>query len=361
MSIIKSCKDALEQSYTAYKKDLAALRRTVEKSKDNVNSRILTTKLASLEESINRLGASHTSWVSKAGFEPADLAVEAFSNQWLEGIWEEADELCDQAREILHLSEELNKPKTLNLDQQLVIASKQMDSLQANIMDEIEVLLSNTDVEAISSPTHVIYTEMMNNVAVQLDAPYNELSRAILNLSLSDTETVISEHESFRQNQQKRLVVVKVRLAQLAKDASELTPPPASCSRTHSTRSVEMEKCKAPTFTGRTIDYPEFKRGWCKVAAVAWDDGNQLEQMKQKVDPYTKKIISRCKDMNDVWDALDKEYGQEQEVVNAVNLELKQLRSEACTTPEYIVKLSNYLPRLEEALEAVDGLEHRIK
>ena len=66
-------------------------------------------------------------------------------------------------------------------------------------MDEIEVLLSNTDVEAISSPTHAIYTEMMNNVSVQLDAPYNELSRDILNLSFSDTERVISEHESFRQ------------------------------------------------------------------------------------------------------------------------------------------------------------------
>lgn len=51
------------------------------KSKNNINTRILTTKLASLEESLNRLGASHTLSVSKAGFEPADLAVEAFSNQ----------------------------------------------------------------------------------------------------------------------------------------------------------------------------------------------------------------------------------------------------------------------------------------
>ena len=107
------CKDALEQSYTAYKKDFAALSRTVETSKDSANIRILKTKLASLEDSLNRLGSSHTSWVSKAGFEPAALALEAFSNQWLEGIWEQADELCDQAREILHLTEELNKPKTL--------------------------------------------------------------------------------------------------------------------------------------------------------------------------------------------------------------------------------------------------------
>ena len=145
---------------------------------------------------------------------------------------------------------------------------------------------------------------MMNNVAVQLDAPYNELSRAILNLSLSDTEKVISEHELFRQNQQRRLVGVKFKLAQLAKNETDIKLPSILAPKTQETRSVEMEKCKAPTFSGRTIDYPEFKRSWCKVAAVAWDDANQLQQMKQKVDSYTKKIISRCKDMNEVWDAL---------------------------------------------------------
>ena len=67
----------MEQSYTAYKKDLAALRRTVERSKDNVNTRILKTKLSSVDKSFNGLEASHTSRVSKAGIEP--LAVVAFS------------------------------------------------------------------------------------------------------------------------------------------------------------------------------------------------------------------------------------------------------------------------------------------
>ena len=113
MSIVKSCKDALEHFYTAYKKDLAALTGMVEKSKDNVNIWILTTKLALLEKSRNRLGAKYTSWVSKAGFEPADLAVEVLSSQWVEGIWEQADELYNQAKEILHLADELNKLKTL--------------------------------------------------------------------------------------------------------------------------------------------------------------------------------------------------------------------------------------------------------
>ena len=62
MSAIKSCKDALEQWYTAYKKDVAALTSTLQKSKDSVNTRILMTKLGAFEEYLNRLGASHTSW-----------------------------------------------------------------------------------------------------------------------------------------------------------------------------------------------------------------------------------------------------------------------------------------------------------
>ena len=62
--------------------------------------------------------------------------------------------------------------------------------------------------------------------------------------------------------------------------------------------------------------------------------------------------------MVQVWEALDMEYGQEQEVVNAVNRELKILKSDTCSTAEYIVKLRNFLPGLEEALKSVNGLEH---
>ena len=62
--------------------------------------------------------------------------------------------------------------------------------------------------------------------------------------------------------------------------------------------------------------------------------------------------------MDQVWDVLDKEYGQEQEVVNAVNTELKLLKSDTCSTAEYIVKLRNFLPGLEDALKSVNGLEH---
>ena len=86
-----------------------------------------------------------------------------------------------------------------------------------------------------------------------------------------------------------------------------------------SQRSVEMEKCKAPSICGRTIEYPEFKRSWNKVARVPWDDDTQIEQMKGEVDVHTGEIIQPCKDMAEVWAELDKEYGEEQQVANVVS------------------------------------------
>ena len=62
--------------------------------------------------------------------------------------------------------------------------------------------------------------------------------------------------------------------------------------------------------------------------------------------------------MTEAWKALDDEYAQEEEVVNAVNKQLKKLKLEECNTPEYIVSLRNHLPVLEAALDSVKGLEH---
>ena len=54
----------------------------------------------------------------------------------------------------------------------------------------------------------------------------------------------------------------------------------------------------------------------------------------------------------------EKEFAKEEKVIIAVNAELKNLMSMTGSVPEYIVKLRNYLPVLEEALKAVNGLNH---
>ncbi len=139
---------------------------------------------------------------------------------------------------------------------------------------------------------------------------------------------------------------------------AEKVHTPVASSTTNRVKGIEMEKSKAPSFSGKTIEYPEFKRGWKKVPGVMWEDGNQVEQIKFKVDAHSRMLISRCNTMSDVWKVLDAEFAQEQEVINAVNEELAKLRSTDCSTPQYIVNLRNYLPILEENLRSVGGIDH---
>ena len=61
--------------------------------------------------------------------------------------------------------------------------------------------------------------------------------------------------------------------------------------------------------------------------------------------------------MSEVWEVLDAEFAQEQEVINTVDIELYKLISSECSIPEFIVILRNYLPTLEEALKAVNDLD----
>ena len=44
--------------------------------------------------------------------------------------------------------------------------------------------------------------------------------------------------------------------------------------------------------------------------------------------------------MTEVWIALDNDYAQEEEIVNAVNAQLKIFKSAECSTSEYIFQSS---------------------
>ena len=359
MSQVKTMKDALETMYTTFKHSKSALARAV--SNTTTSTRNLQLKINAFEESLNNLNVAHTSWVSKAELSTDDLAAQSFSNEWLEGRWVEADEVIDQANDVLHAAEVNLKEPVLQIQQKKLILEQEMKALQSSISNKIDVLSKETGGEIMSLASHPVYTGIVADVNKQLRDTYKSLSKSIMDCSGDKLEEVIENHGSFLADQEKRLLDVQMKLAKLTPSTAPTTtesPQTSASVVVPRTRSIEMEKSRVPMFSGKTIEYPEFKRGWMKVAASHWDEDNQVEQMKYKVDPHTKRILSRCKNMTDVWNALDHEYGQEMEVVNAVNAELRQLVSLPCSTEEFIIKLRNYLPGLEETLESVNGKEH---
>ena len=358
MSQVKQLKDSLESSFTRYKRHLAALSRTV--ADQVASTRTLKSKIDAFESALDQLSNAHTSWVSKAELSEENLSAQIFSNQWLEERWTEADGVLDQANAMLQNLEDQDNPPPLQHNQKVIIIEEQMKSLQLSITNRIDSLFSLTE-ESITKEAHPTYSTMVADISNVLHTEFRELSTKIIASSGDNLATVVKSLEEFRVSQEKRIVDVQIMLAKTTpKTASQTSNASTDSAQTDKRqgRSVELEKCKLPSFSGDIIAYPEFKKSWKKVAGVVLSEDNQIEQMKFKVDDHTKLVISRCNNMTEVWTALDEEYAQEQEVVNAVNSALRKLRSEAGTTPEYIVKLRNYIPSLETALTSVQGLEH---
>ena len=354
MAQVKQLKEALDLSFSSYKRHYNALDRVIKSiPTTDINTRILKSKIDSLDDALNSLTTAHTSWVSKIDLSTTDLSAQTFSNQWLEDRWAEADAVLDEAKILLQSKEDQLAPPSLQHNQKVAVLEGQMRSLQLGIGNRIKTLVKSST-EAIPPASHPVLSSMVEEVRKQLSGEFRELSKQILDQSGEKCMDVADEFEKFHQAQEEQILEIQLNLAKSA-PSTNIPAAPSVRPRT----SVELEKAKVPEFSGNVIDYPEFKRGWQKVAGSHWDEENQLEQLKHKVDPHTKRILSRCNTMKEVWEALDLEYAQEQEVVNAVNSELIKLRSQDVTTAEYIVNLRNFLPCLEDSLRSVNnGLEH---
>ena len=355
MSTTTKSKEALELSYVEFRQAKSRVNKALAST---TNERTLVSKMQQLSDALKRLNVHHTAWVGKAGFTDDQLAAEKFSTAWLEKEWEEVDDLQDKVDELTVHS----LPRTqLTTEESINIACSQMETVQSDISTKLKQLLQKTATPSKGSEASVVsiscisaYKEILAGVKADLENSFSVLADRIMLLDKDNSTNHCSEFEQFRREQHAMITQVQIRLA----EAASVKEPVKESTAKSANKSLEMEKSKAPTFSGKTLDFPEFKRSWQAIAGVYWDDANQVEQIKHKVDQKTRRIISRCNSMKDVWEALDKEYAQEEEVIIAVNEELKNLTSSNCTVSEYIVELRNYLPGLEEALKSVNGLDH---
>ena len=340
--VVKTAKEALDQAITTYKFSKSVIKKSVV-SNEVPNERTFRNKLKALEDALAALNTAHTSWVSKSGLTDEQLAQERYSETWLQNEWNEVTDIQEQVETKLS---SLAAPAQSDKDK-LLICTNQMQSLQLNIERKVDNLHNKTDPSSEMTSTEGL-SKLLSDVDTCLH-DFSALADKIHSLDIANIGTNSQQFELFRQAQQKKIADIELRLA---------TKKSASPKPSLPTKGIEMEKSKAPSFSGHTIDYPEFKRGWLKVPGVMWEDGNQVEQIKFKVNDHCRRLISRCSTMAEVWKTLDAEFAEEHEVINAVDEELRKLTSEQCSTPQYIVNLRNYLPTLVENLRSVGGVEH---
>ena len=186
MSSAKAAKDELERSLTNYKQNKSALERllTATTTTNNNNTKTISRKLTSFQNALSTLNNAHTSWVSRAGFDETALAAETYSEVWLEGIWNNSDDLCDRAENAIQLANATSEPPVLANEQHLTILQKKMSTLQANVTTELDALTSHTSVvETLNITSHKLYSDMLTSLSSQLGETYISLSDSILKFS----------------------------------------------------------------------------------------------------------------------------------------------------------------------------------
>ena len=287
MSQVKQLKELLESTYTKYKRHHAALSRAV---KDKVTStRTLNSKIDAFEGALDQLNTAHTSWVSKAELSDENLAAQVFSTQWLEQRWIEADLELDSANDYLQTLEDKDNPPPLPLqhNQKKIVLDEQMNSLRLSLSHRINSLVKQTD-ETITKEAHPTYSTMVAAISNVLNTEFRDLSTQVIASSGENLATVVKSIEEFRVEQEKHIADIQIKLAKSTPAASHTSVSTNSAATdARRTRSVELEKCKLPSFNGDIIAYPEFKKSWGKVAGVKLDEDYQIEQMKHKVDNHT--------------------------------------------------------------------------
>ena len=78
MTQVRLMKDALEKSYTTFKRNLSTLTKAIER--ESSSARNLKVKLDSLTEALDSLDAAHAMGKSKADLTEDQLAQETFSD-----------------------------------------------------------------------------------------------------------------------------------------------------------------------------------------------------------------------------------------------------------------------------------------
>ena len=253
----KTAKEALDLAVTKF----SYIKSTVEKTLQSTpNERTLTNKLNSLEEALSVLNIAHATWVSKAELAQDQLKQERFSQEWLEAEWSTVGDLQIQ------VEQKLSASSVQTNTQKLTVCNSQMESLQQDISTKLDNLLtktkqsSSTESSATTSTTSTTvpvqaYTKLLSSAKHLLLNDFTSLSETILSLDAARLADRVKTLETFRREQQAKIAEIELFLAEHSVDPT----PTASTSRV---KGIEMEKSKAPCFSGKTIDYPEFKRGW---------------------------------------------------------------------------------------------------
>ena len=211
MAQVKAALDALELSYTEFKRSRSLVQKSLAASVQS--ERTLTSKMNLLSAALTQLNSSHTTWVSRSDLSEDELGTDhvKYNTSWLESIWSEVDDLqerVDEALERFHSTAPLDEQKLANLKDQL-------ESMQLDSASRLDLLLTKTNKSTqVLNPTSIkAYEGLLAESQRQLSSDLPSLVQSLSMCDPENSQSYSSEHEQFKRACNAKILEIQLQLA----------------------------------------------------------------------------------------------------------------------------------------------------
>ena len=117
-----------------------------------------------------------------------------------------------------------------------------------------------------------------------------------------------------------------------------------------------FEKMKLPIFTGKSLDYVDFKIKWMdQVHTAGFNELQELANLKDKIPKNATDKMFGITTLEDAWKILDNNYGNRELTVSLLKNKLKNIKPSAKEDHNRVIELKDQLSHLSRRMTAVGG------
>ena len=117
-----------------------------------------------------------------------------------------------------------------------------------------------------------------------------------------------------------------------------------------------FEKLKLPTFSGKNLDYVDFKVKWMdQVHTAGYHELQKLTNLKDKVPKNAQDKLFDVKTLDVAWKILDDNYGNKELTVSLLKNKMKGIKPSSKEDHNRVLELKDQLSHLSRRMTAVGG------
>ena len=341
-----------------------------ELQKTPVNVRRIKSKLQLLKVSYDSVVIAQSEVVT---LEKTSASDEANRNWVKEKLRKPFVSLSDRAEDVLEATGEagdLEAQNKLEAEQEKKTAKLELSILEVNLTATIDGLQKAIDDTNIWLPeNHKSLLDGVNTAEEDLTRKHTSLASKLLSYLVdAEANTEDKRQTDYRANLLPVLASVKTKLWSKTPSAirsqSVGAAPVSGSAVLVGTSGSQMETTKAkmkltampvPKFSGRVVDYPEWKKLFQDCVQSQYEDSATLMTLRSQALPDSLvSLVPRCGSIDSVWEKLDKKFLDPNRVWKGVKADLKGLDRSKLGDCKYMVALVNKLLDAENILETVN-------